>query len=225
MMIRTRRLALPALTVLLALPLLTGCVTTDEGRTVQPQIFDFERALRGGLYPVGFFHGLTLVVELDEADLPRNRDGELERRLLAVTPHPQPDGHEIFRISGHREIEYVNRRWRVGKFQYEEKTGVKSRLFVFKEHEGNFEFELHGQRILVEVEVKTRWIPSVMYWAEDVRRPTDVPNVYEAYTTETIQIGGAKIEIDGRTNIWRINDVVSYQYKKSPTLILEDVVR
>ena len=217
----------PLLFWMLAAAGLTGCVqeTISDSRSAQPQIFEWPEDLEGWLHPVGAFHGLSLIAEVPPE---HNVGSELENQPYYVVPDRRPDGSEIYRIKGHQDVVFANGRWTVGSFSVKPRGG-NTHLWLFLERQGNFEFLLHRQPVIIET--PSKWSPVISYYTfEELEdgsiKPRDAkPGIWaRVYTHEVVEIGRAKIEVNGRTGMWTVNGRVIRPTFEAP-IIIEDAVR
>ena len=216
---------------------LAGCITVPPSPNVssgKPQPLDFsELRLDDRLVTVAHPHGVNVIVELAEKDLPQ----ETARRFLNEGQYHaamfvNADG-EHFRAGPHR-FRYTDGRFRVGSSSYT--PASNARLIIFKKRRGDMSFRLHQQRIVIPVE--GTWQPALYYSIVNVtadgtptnrirkrrrgRRPPSEPVVTKAYPIEVLQIGTRKITVDSRDGGWRIDGRTFYP-SADRNLILEGV--
>jgi len=202
-------------------------------RGFRPKSLDFESfGLRDMLRTVAHPHGVNVIAELAESDLPEGP----ARRFFAEDQYRATmfvSGNVEIWKAGPHDLRYSDGRFHVGPLSY---TPIpNARLFLFKEHEGDFEFRFHSQRVIVES--AGRWTPAIYYSILDVtadgtpttklRRdrnaPRGAPVVRVAYPIETLQVGSRQITVDSRDGQWRV-DGQPFAPSDRRALILEGVV-
>lgn len=179
----------PGLGALLGSLLAAGCVT----ETVRPQ--------RGfpDTVAAGAVHGVSLYFEVRPGDVPdpeARRQLEEAQRTLVLPVLDPATGAEVYRLLDLHEVRYLNNLWEVGGFRYPGRA--RAQLYVFKPVHGNFEFWLHGQRVLIIGDGV--WTPSVYRYEEELPGSEGV-----IYTSEHLQIGLASIVTDPVTGTWLVN--------------------
>ncbi len=200
---------IPLLLSTLSTILLSGCVKEKiSGRADLVPLFEFGVELPTRLLSAGTFHGTQVFVELDlENDIePRGvlTDAKLEQRMAPVVPSIA-EGLESYSIGVHR-IDLRHSTWilphadpattRSSPFRYPVRAAA--RLYVFKEVQGDFEFEYRGQKIVVES--KRPWLPSVHYYYETewldhgTENRRGVRAGRQRTIREVVQIGNTSIE-------------------------------
>ena len=220
-------------TLLCLAPILAyGCIRETISTSSRPKILDFSDSIRNtALWPVGFPHGVNLIVELADGDLKKADQKRLHQDLYRAQPYRRGTA-EVWIIGNQYELTYSNGRFQTGDFSYTARK--RSRLFLFRERPGDFSFRFHEQDIVIKAGRK--WKPSLLYSTVEYTSATESsrgvkpsrrsrPRKQTVWLGEILQIGTTTIRVDPRHGgFWTINER-NYRPNPGRPLVLEGIVR
>ena len=223
------------ITLLCLAPIIAcGCVRETVSTSSRPKILDFSDSIRNtALWPVGFPHGVNLIVELADGDLKKVDQKRLHQDLYRAQPYRR-GAAEVWIIGKQYELTYSNGRFQTGDFSYT--TRKRSRLFLFRERSGDFNFRFHAQDIIIKAGRK--WKPSMLYSTVEFTSEDESSSPLggkpskrsrrrkqTVWLGEILQIGTTTIRVDPRHGgSWTINDR-NYRPNPGRPLVLEGIVR
>ena len=222
-------------TLLCLAPILAcGCVRETVSTGSRPKILDFSDSIRTtALWPVGFPHGVNLIVELADGDLKKTDQERLHKDLYRAQPYRRGTA-EVWIIGKQYELTYSNGRFQTGDFSYTARK--RSKLFLFRERPGDFRFRFHEQEIIIKA--SKSWKPALLYSIFEFSPPGTDPGTRRGrpsnrsrgrkktvWLGEILQIGTTTIRVDPRNGgSWSINDR-NYRPNPGRPLVLEGIVR